>query len=978
MTIPERNILVAGDVCLDVVGVPLPPSTDPRHENWRQTGETRAHYLPGGAILLTEMIRAAFEDAEPAAEHAGTGQQGEEAPREDTAPVTAGVSGPLVCPPDLPGCIPQTLSTAGLLQVAERLRRSEIVHSSLEACFFPASTADAETKVLRVSQELGYSGPIDGSQPELAVTYPDCSPEIVVLSDTGNEFRKASEQNPWPPVVNKLCAGTLIVYKLHAPLPTRPGSNALWDELVKNNRGARIVVVSVDDLRRAGAAISSGLSWERTALDIVWHLLNMDELKLLADCPRLIVRLGLEGALLWQSADGEEPAHSAALVYDPEGIEGSYAAHFGGRMSAYGSAFTAALVHALAQLQPCRFDALLAPRTGDRLVAEAEGLTPAVKAGLAAARNLLDLGFGLDSSAPHYPGPRMFRKRKDKFADSPVPKIPGALHPDRSYWRLLDSIFASRSDSRHRAVALVASDRLKHASDAADTDAAAALSRAPVARFGALRTYDRREMEQYRALQRILCDYLTLARPQRPLSVAVFGPPGAGKSFGVTEVAASIKGHAGFRDTAPLTFNLSLYSSPEELAAAFHLIRDIGLSGDVPLVFFDEFDTPLDRKPLGWLRSFLAPMQDGKFLDRGVPHPIGPAIFVFAGGTCGAYSEFVGHDGMTAAEFRTAKGPDFLSRLRHTLDIPGLNFLLPYHPPPRPPGSGLSGASGAPCSLASAVDTFDPYGPAEQFPCEAAILLRRAAALAFNLRKKAPHLARADGALEIDPRVLRALLRVSRLEYGNRSFEALLDMSHLVHSGRFTPHMLPPSFQAPLHVDAVDVDRLIATEYPFPQKQRELMAAAIHEQYRRSRGVYDMPGGAAAAGEDASLNPWDNLADGLRQTNLEQADDIAVKLRLVGLWFRESRGGSATTGLTGEQIEMLARLEHDRWSAQKRRQGWIASTGGDRSSRNNELLLHNCLFPWEELTDEQKELDLASVRAIPAVLAAAGYEIIKA
>ena len=42
----------------------------------------------------------------------------------------------------------------------------------------------------------------------------------------------------------------------------------------------------------------------------------------------------------------------------------------------------------------------------------------------------------------------------------------------------------------------------------------------------------------------------------------------------------------------------------------------------------------------GWLRYFLAPMQDGKFLQGEMAHPIGKAIFVFAGGTSWTLDNF--------------------------------------------------------------------------------------------------------------------------------------------------------------------------------------------------------------------------------------------------------------------------------------------------------------------------------------------------
>src|SRR5688500_18131445 len=54
-------IQVAGDVCLDVVGIPVaPPAANvERPNNWQLTGETRTYYLLGGALLLADFVRAA-------------------------------------------------------------------------------------------------------------------------------------------------------------------------------------------------------------------------------------------------------------------------------------------------------------------------------------------------------------------------------------------------------------------------------------------------------------------------------------------------------------------------------------------------------------------------------------------------------------------------------------------------------------------------------------------------------------------------------------------------------------------------------------------------------------------------------------------------------------------------------------------------------------------------------------------------------
>jgi hypothetical protein len=76
-----------------------------------------------------------------------------------------------------------------------------------------------------------------------------------------------------------------------------------------------------------------------------------------------------------------------------------------------------------------------------------------------------------------------------------------------------------------------------------------------------------------------------------------------------------------------------------------------------PLAFFDEFDSALDDQELGWLRYFLAPMQDGIFYDNEDPkHPVQKikrSILVFAGGIHTSFEEF---DPRTSAPARDLGG----------------------------------------------------------------------------------------------------------------------------------------------------------------------------------------------------------------------------------------------------------------------------------------------------------------------------------
>lgn len=950
----EKKILVAGDVCLDVVAVRMPPPvTSEEAENWRLAGETRTHFLLGGAMLLAEWMRAAV---------AGEGSYKVVGPR-PVVPAAGGTN------KDTP------MDPPGFLRAATRLCRDDMVHSLLEAKHFPVKPDDKKNRTLRVERTAGYSGP-EAQEPLLRIHYDAAeSARVIVLDDTGNRFRQGTDRNPWPPAVAAPAAGAdpgpWIVYKLNRPLPGNH-ANSLWDAVERNHPDRRLVIVSVDDLRKAGVPISQGLSWERTALDIAWQLANASELERLMECRLLIIRLDLDGAVIWRrgAADPKAPStrgtDQAWLVYDPSGIEGGYAQSTLGGMVGAGSVFAAALAKAACTLDGLGEDAMIS------------AVTDGIRAGLLAGRRLHKLGFGADALLPTYPLEPLFKpadaKDDARFACQPIRIIPEAQTPDRGGWRLLDQIFAGRSALLHEAVMQHATGTRPPAprgparKATPEREAYDLLQEVPLGVFGKLNTHDRREIEMYRSVRTLLRDYLR-QKATRPLSFAVFGPPGAGKSFGVKEVASSLKNQPGCPEVQDVTFNLSLYQTPEELAGAFHLVRDIVLEGKIPLVFFDEFDTALNGEPLGWLRHFLAPMQDGKFLDRGAPHPIGQAIFVFAGGTCGTFREFARHSEEEMPLFRQRKGPDFLSRLRATLDIPSLNIMAARSPVPD--------ESRPSRPLVQPAGTYDPLGAIESLPCEAAIWLRRASILNFNLKNKAPGLVRADGSLGIHPAVLRALLFMPSFAHGNRSFEALLDMSHLGDSDRFYPSMLPATFTLPLHVNPEHFGQLIDVRYPLDSADRDLIASLIHAGFLQHPMKTD-----PSRPEDDSSAVWRDLRPDLRDSNLGQADDITVKLRSVGLWIRKrpkdrTEAASIEAGhkLLDPFIEELAQNEHDRWCAQKRLQGWIAGADTGRESRVERLLHHNCLFRWEQLSEDQKNQDRDPTGRIPELLARVELEI---
>ena len=70
-------------------------------------------------------------------------------------------------------------------------------------------------------------------------------------------------------------------------------------------------------------------------------------------------------------------------------------------------------------------------------------------------------------------------------------------------------------------------------------------------------------------------------------------------------------------------------------------------------------------------------------------------------------------------------------------------------------------------------------------------------------------------------------------------------------------------------------------------------------------------------------------------------------------------------------IELLAEAEHNDWMHQKRKNGWVYG-----EDRDDEKKIHNCLRPYVELSEKEKQKDRNSVLHFPAILKQAKYKIV--
>jgi len=455
-----------------------------------------------------------------------------------------------------------------------------------------------------------------------------------------------------------------------------------------------------------------------------------------------------------------------------------------------------------------------------------------------------------------------------------------------------------------------------------------ALPGVPLAKFGGLRTADRSEIEGYQSIRALIGTYGS-GKDATPLSIAVFGPPGSGKSYGVEQVAASITG----LQVESVTFNLSQFSSPDQIASALHAVRDVGLKGKLPLVFWDEFDATFEDRRLGWLRYFLSPMQDGAFQEQQVTHHIGRAIFVFAGGIYSTMESFAEGEGMTNDEFRAVKGPDFKSRLRGYVNIMG----------PNPVGN-------------------DPRRDRYH-------LVRRAILLRSLLERKArqvfgrpgqPHLA------QIDEGVLEALLQISRYEHGARSMGAIIEMSTLTGHASFERSCLPSQAQLDAHVSGASFMEIVQQSQQQPYLGVGLLddlAEAVYRRYCQDNGLVDAHG--------HPTEPWADLGEPEKESNRASVRDYQHKLATIGYVMVRQQAGQSPFTLTDAELRVLARLEHERWMDAKLAKGYV--WGPDKNDDAPLPLTNPLLLPWRKLSPADQANNVKLVEAIPQLLGAQDY-----
>jgi hypothetical protein len=149
----------------------------------------------------------------------------------------------------------------------------------------------------------------------------------------------------------------------------------------------------------------------------------------------------------------------------------------------------------------------------------------------------------------------------------------------------------------------------------------------------------------------------------------------------------------------------------------------------------------------------------------------------------------------------------------------------------------------------------------------------------------------------------------------------------------------------------------------------ERIAKTMHNTYRNAQLAR-----GERPDENRSLVEWDELAENLKQSNRRFAEGIGEKLRAVHCTLVPAplAGPAALASFSEDEIELLGELEHERWERDLKKDGWKATTGAKDSERKRHPLID---VAWEDLSEADRDKDRDAMRALPTMLAAAGFAV---
>lgn len=173
-----------------------------------------------------------------------------------------------------------------------------------------------------------------------------------------------------------------------------------------------------------------------------------------------------------------------------------------------------------------------------------------------------------------------------------------------------------------------------------------------------------------------------------------------------------------------------------------------------------------------------------------------------------------------------------------------------------------------------------------------------------------------------------------------------------------------PGFSDAGRIVFVDPDYLVQTPDILEFGPIELMARLIHLDYLQTSS--DIPPGDSRPAHQA----WSELPSTYRRANRAQVRDFGNKLQVIGCELSDVRDDQVQ--LTDDEVEILAALEHERWTSERVQDGWTFGVHRDDRAKT-----HPDLLPYVELSAVAKEKDRRAIRRLSGLAALIGFVIVR-
>lgn len=143
--------------------------------------------------------------------------------------------------------------------------------------------------------------------------------------------------------------------------------------------------------------------------------------------------------------------------------------------------------------------------------------------------------------------------------------------------------------------------------------------------------------------------------------------------------------------------------------------------------------------------------------------------------------------------------------------------------------------------------------------------------------------------------------------------------------------------------DIMTLRLFIGIRDPIPDPAlRDRLGRRIHEIYCDNQF-------RERVSKEESMKGWDALLPYLKESNMQQADDMVYKLQRMGFSVKKAIVGIKPIVFTPGEAERMAEMEHGRWNAERLLDGWVYGKVKDVTRKVSPHLVS-----WKDLSDDFK------------------------